>query len=497
VTKKRKKIIFSCVLLVLVLLVVEAISYYGLQVIDRKNQLATLYSLIPPDVEKATLYDDFIASNQADVNLGWDEKSVIRGRPQMQPGEKCFASAYGDSMTYSDEVEYEQSWPYLLECRTGREFLNLGVPGYGTDQSYLKFVECHEDYPAEYVILGILPDDINRLLLVVPNYRWRNTPIVTKPRYVVTPKGIELLKNPLERRQDYYRLLDPEFLSRISQNDECFTYYRRRYGFDFVYGRRFPFTLGLAKAVVGQFRYGLAERCWGPPRALYEEGSDSLRLMNHVVDEFQRKCVEFGCTPIVMMHCDAREDITEYEYLQPFIEGIRRRGIMAVNIRDVFVIELASGKAELPELLAAGGHYSFFANQIIARKLEMFFTLLGEGKISEAATRYEESLHAEVDYCEVHLKAGLAFACGGEESQKNLHAAMYHCQKAVQLDPRNPDAHFALGTVARSIGNSDGARGCFHKVLELRPNHIEAKEALDTLSGAQDCPTGISGPCLE
>ncbi|MDP6526105.1 MAG: hypothetical protein QGH15_17980 [Kiritimatiellia bacterium] len=480
----RRKLIPACILLLIVLGLVEALCYFGLKVIDKKNRLTTLYSLIPDDADKTTLYDDFIASNQADVDLGWDEKAVVRGRPQLKPLEKrAFASAYGDSMAYSGEVEDDQSWEHMLEQVTGRTFLNLGVSGYGTDQSYLKFLKYYEKYPSDYVILGILPDDINRLLLAVPNYRWRTTPIVTKPRYVITAEGIVLQENPLQEKADYYKLLESRFLSSISQNDECYLHYKNCYGFDFVYGRRFPYTLGLLKAVIGQSRHGLVTSAWGDPQGLYTEGTDASRLMRHVIDEFHRKCNEFRCTPIVMIHCDARQDIEEYEYLLPFIEYIRGRGILVINIRDLFVTELSSGKVELQELLAPGGHYSFFANQIIAQRLARFFDLLAEGKTEEATAYYASGLHAEVDYVTAHTRAGLAYTRSGEVAPANLQNALYHCNKAGQLNPRNVEALFALGKVFKLTGHADRSRACFLEALRLQPTHKGAAKALGRDSG--------------
>jgi tetratricopeptide (TPR) repeat protein len=207
--------------------------------------------------------------------------------------------------------------------------------------------------------------------------------------------------------------------------------------------------------------------------------------MSFVVDEFCRKCREYGSTPMVMVHCGVQFDaenfdyvIEDHDHLLPFVQGLRRRGVIVLCIREILLEELDSERAELADLLTPGGNYTFLANQIIARKLELFFRLLAEGTTSEAVARYQESLQAEVDYCEAHAKAGLAYARRARGSEDVLDVALYHCQKAVSLDRRNPDAMFALGTVYHLIESYEQARECLDEALRLEPDHAEALRCL-------------------
>lgn len=57
-------------------------------------------------------------------------------------------------------------------------------------------------------------------------------------------------------------------------------------------------------------------------------------------------------------------------------------------------------------------------------------------------------------------------------------------EAAVQLKPGNVDAQYNLG-VARLQAKNDsvGALSCFHKVLEIDPGHISAKQAAELVGG--------------
>jgi hypothetical protein len=49
-------------------------------------------------------------------------------------------AAYGDSFTYSEQVDVNECWTSQLEARLPEtEVLNFGVPGYGPDQAWLRY----------------------------------------------------------------------------------------------------------------------------------------------------------------------------------------------------------------------------------------------------------------------------------------------------------------------------------------------------------------------
>ncbi|MBZ0091886.1 MAG: tetratricopeptide repeat protein, partial [Sulfuricellaceae bacterium] len=65
--------------------------------------------------------------------------------------------------------------------------------------------------------------------------------------------------------------------------------------------------------------------------------------------------------------------------------------------------------------------------------------------------------------------------------QNEMDTALNLISKAVELDPTFTAAFLNLGLIYRSLGKTDEAGACFHKVLELDPEQDEAKAYLKTL----------------
>ena len=74
--------------------------------------------------------------------------------------------AVGDSFTFGDQVSDWETWPAYLSRLLGINVVNAGVVGYGLGQIYLRAAGWLEQNTAEGLILGIIPDDINRTGLI-------------------------------------------------------------------------------------------------------------------------------------------------------------------------------------------------------------------------------------------------------------------------------------------------------------------------------------------
>ncbi|MGE0621360.1 MAG: GDSL-type esterase/lipase family protein [Pseudomonadales bacterium] len=98
--------------------------------------------------------------------LGWDSsygESRVRGVAVIPPKSGTRAVALGDSFVYGNEVGPEENFAALLDrADNGLEVLNLGVPGYGIDQSWLKYLRHGEPLDPDIVIFGIYVADYER-----------------------------------------------------------------------------------------------------------------------------------------------------------------------------------------------------------------------------------------------------------------------------------------------------------------------------------------------
>lgn len=99
------------------------------------------------------------------VSTGWTsnvDASGIRsnGRPIVAASRPILA--VGDSFTFGDEVEDNETWAAHLESLLNRRVLNAGVGAYGIDQAFLRAELLLEKYDPDVVILSFISDDINR-----------------------------------------------------------------------------------------------------------------------------------------------------------------------------------------------------------------------------------------------------------------------------------------------------------------------------------------------
>jgi Flp pilus assembly protein TadD len=54
-----------------------------------------------------------------------------------------------------------------------------------------------------------------------------------------------------------------------------------------------------------------------------------------------------------------------------------------------------------------------------------------------------------------------------EDSRNHSDEAAQHLREAIRLDPGNPDAHYRLGRLWRSLGREQEAQAEFEKVKQL------------------------------
>jgi len=70
--------------------------------------------------------------------------------------------AVGDSFTFGDEVNDDETWPAILEAMSQISVVNGGVFGYGIDQTILRAEVLADEYKPEILIVGMITDDIER-----------------------------------------------------------------------------------------------------------------------------------------------------------------------------------------------------------------------------------------------------------------------------------------------------------------------------------------------
>jgi len=168
---------------------IELIAYISIKQFIGQRAKYLIYD--PPEnvLEK---YDDYMA--QRHPLLGWPSPKAYGGKnfdasgsrivPAFPtPGNAC-VSLYGDSFTWSDEVDHEHAWGNVLSQLLGCRVANYGVGGYGADQAYLRFKHNKDEAPI--VILMIFSENIQRHVNQLGMLRTGGKGIRSfKPRFII------------------------------------------------------------------------------------------------------------------------------------------------------------------------------------------------------------------------------------------------------------------------------------------------------------------------
>jgi hypothetical protein len=99
-----------------------------------------------------------------DPRLGWDYGCGVRGRSTLPAEERDGRRrivGVGDSFMYGNEVEDAEAWDALLRA-DGFDALNMGVGGYGVDQSCAKAWFVASRYRPDGLLIGVFEGDVVR-----------------------------------------------------------------------------------------------------------------------------------------------------------------------------------------------------------------------------------------------------------------------------------------------------------------------------------------------
>jgi hypothetical protein len=128
-----------------------------------------------------------------DALVGWVPRPDGLRPTDNAPGVPILA--VGDSYTYGEEVGDNQTWPALLEQRSGRRVLNGGVSGFGFDQSVLRAEQLAPARRPSAIVVGFIADDIRRTEM---RRQWG----AEKPYFDFEGKGLVLRNVPVPPRPD-------------------------------------------------------------------------------------------------------------------------------------------------------------------------------------------------------------------------------------------------------------------------------------------------------
>ena len=260
--------------------------------------------------------------------------------------------AYGDSFTFGEDVGDGETWPHLLAARLGEPVANFGVAGYGPDQAVLRLRRYLEqgNHP-EVVILGVLSENIAR---VVNRWRYLYTGgeiLNFKPRLAVDADGVRWIPNPLAS-------LDVASLQAAAAAAPAGDYWaayndaRPRPGFPYLWAE-----------VTAAWYLSHNVRRW---QDLWSE-HEPRATMDALVGAFVAMSVTFGFTPVLVMVPmpeDLRRSVAGMEpHYAAFVADVNRHVGGRLLVADVLAQPFERERFNLQPF---AGHASARGNEAIA-----------------------------------------------------------------------------------------------------------------------------------
>jgi hypothetical protein len=267
----------------------EVGSFVCVKLLQQVGRARFLFYTPPPIT--ATEYADYL--EHRDSRLGWPAPHDIPGdlydatgsRPSAAfpaPGDECI-SLYGDSFTYSPDIDHADAWSNVLSEEVDCRIANYGVWGYGTDQAYLRF-KFNESDLAPVTILGFYPWDVLRNVSQYLYLNSLNNQFSFKPRFAMQHGN--LIPVPIST-------LDADQLKAFSASPETFLKHETflpdtRFG---PTRAKFPYSLTLLKAAMNQRVFYIVSRRPSWMGFLEpEHGSQGLELTARIFETFVDLC---------------------------------------------------------------------------------------------------------------------------------------------------------------------------------------------------------------
>ena len=254
---KPRKLVYSSFLFLLLLALSEGLSLWIGKFLEEKH---VFYRAITGDYERYLSLRDPVVGWPSPSLFGNADYDRIGSRviPQFpDPHEHSpLVSLYGDSFTWASQVEADQAWGNHLARRLGQRVNNFGVGGYGSDQSFLRFLHNDGDH-APIVILGHLSENILRNLNQLRDLLSYSGGIGFKPRFILDSESkIQLIPLPNLSKAEYLKcsrspgeyLRYEEFLPEQPSGPMIL---------------RFPFTWSVLRSLG---HYHVRAKLWGKPR---------------------------------------------------------------------------------------------------------------------------------------------------------------------------------------------------------------------------------------
>lgn len=267
----------------------------------------------------------------------------------------------GDSYTHGDEVPFEQTWGAYLEKKLTEagiqaEIVNLGAPGYGMDQAYLRWKTSGAAFHPDLVIFGFQPENVKRNLNILRMFYHRPSRMpLSKPRFILDGRHLEAINIPTVSPEELLALY-----AHIERwENRRYEYYYRTADYEEHIWLKSK-LVAVVMALIGQWS---AE---GEDPAFYAIENEPSQLALAILSELQSDVERQGAAFLVAAFIPK----WNFQYVgaarplpyQDLLEAVKQRYDTVETAQQLY----AQVKEEDINELFVGEHYSAKANEIVA-----------------------------------------------------------------------------------------------------------------------------------
>lgn len=281
-------------------------------------------------------------------------------------------AAFGDSFVYGSEVLTDEAWPTIIEqTRPHTEVLNYGVPGYGQDQIYLRFLAEGAELAPDVVLLGVSTPTLERVMRVSAVFRSPGSAtydFIMKPRFILDGDDLLLAPNDVQDLSDFERYVeDPSSFRELGAHDywyEPLVYENPLFEHSRA-GRLFLSAWSQVKRrLIDPDRPLIGPRGVG----VFNESSSGFEILKRLLHRFAATAKQRNMRPVLLILPDGfsteRMRSDQPGIMDPVRAFCAEEGLELIDLKDAFLAQPAD--AETGAWFLNRFHYSVEGNRIVA-----------------------------------------------------------------------------------------------------------------------------------
>ena len=330
-----------------------------------------------------------LTSNQESGKNGttkWSiDKNGARTNPSFENLDKIL-SCYGDSFTFSRQVNDNQTWTHYLSKLTNSNVQNFGVGNYGLDQSLLRLKREFPKNQTKLVIIAVVPETICRIMSLWKHYYEYGNTFAFKPKFVIKNNQLSLIENVINEKSKFSE--NKKSIDFIKKNDYFYKnkFLKEKISFPYCITilKNFKRNIGIIswqKKIDYQKKNNLnfSDIEWNPMDIIMKinmswkiklfKNKSACQLLKMILFDYVEYSKKMNFKPIFIF-LPQKDDLLfikkNFHFFKNMLEELNSiEGLIIINIID----ELLS-QSDINDLYSDdndyGGHFSDSGNQIVS-----------------------------------------------------------------------------------------------------------------------------------